>query len=299
MACGYDLRGMSVLGVCPECGTAVRATILAVVDPLADELRPIRHPRVVGVCIVLWSGAALAAVIVAWRSVILEVFGLAANTAIRDPRDASFTWLTACLVWLSGLAAVGLARPHDAVPRRATGLALLSALLSVPAGYLVVMMSRVAGESYAAGLSSLWQYTPGRTVFRCGLFVVVMVMILMMRPVARLLVARSLAMRQGRVDRQTLYAMAMAVGLIVLGDIAGALVLGNLRADEQIYLMIAMVVMALGWILLTIGLVGAVVDCWRIAQAVRTPGIALRHVFDEDEKDLGGVGGEPAGEAHP
>ncbi|MGH7130902.1 MAG: hypothetical protein ACREJO_03030 [Phycisphaerales bacterium] len=293
MACGYDLRGMSVLGVCPECGTAVRATILAVVDPLADELRPIRHPRVVGACMVLWSGAALAAVVVAWRSVILEVFGLAANTAIRDPRDASFTWLTACLVWVSGLAAVGLARPHDAVPRRATGLALLSALLSVPAGYLVVMMSRVAGDSYAAGLSSLWHISPGRTVFRCGLFVLVIVMILLMRPVARLLVARSLAMRQGRVDRQTLYAMAMAVGLIVVGDIGGALVLANFRADEQVYMMIALAVMALGWILLTIGLVGAVVDCWRIAQAVRTPGVALRHVIEEDEKELGGT---PAGE---
>lgn len=283
MACGYDLQGMSVLGVCPECGTAVRATILAVVDPLAEELRPIRRPRLVAASLLVWSGAALAAAVVAWRGVVIEVLGLAANSPFGDPRGPTFTWITACLVWLSGLAALGLARPHESVPRRATAMAILGALISVPVGALVLLLAKVAGDPFAPGLSPVWQVTPGRTVLRTAMFLLAMAMILCARPVARVLVARSLAMRQGRVDRQTLYAMAVAVALIVIGDVAGAAVLAWRPADDQLLLTLALVVMALGWILLTIGLVGAVVDCVRIARAVRTPGVSIRQAVRHDD----------------
>ena len=57
--CGYNLRGISIRSVCPECGAAVRATILAVVDPHASELQPIRHPWPVAAGLVLWAASAL------------------------------------------------------------------------------------------------------------------------------------------------------------------------------------------------------------------------------------------------
>src|SRR5690606_19927036 len=45
ISCGYNLQGLSVVGVCPECGAAVRATILATIDPQAEELTPLLTPR--------------------------------------------------------------------------------------------------------------------------------------------------------------------------------------------------------------------------------------------------------------
>src|SRR5690606_27754218 len=47
IGCGYNLRGLSIREMCPECGIPVRATILGVIDPMADELAPIPRPRLV------------------------------------------------------------------------------------------------------------------------------------------------------------------------------------------------------------------------------------------------------------
>ncbi len=58
--CGYNLRGLTVKGMCPECGTSVRATLLAVVDPMAGEFRPISFPRLTAYGMLVWSHAAVA-----------------------------------------------------------------------------------------------------------------------------------------------------------------------------------------------------------------------------------------------
>jgi len=46
--CGYDLRGLPLGGVCPECGTPVWQTILALIDPETSRLPRLRNPRAVG-----------------------------------------------------------------------------------------------------------------------------------------------------------------------------------------------------------------------------------------------------------
>ena len=51
--CGYNLRGLSIREHCPECDAPVRATILALVDPRASELKPLRRPRLTGWGLVL------------------------------------------------------------------------------------------------------------------------------------------------------------------------------------------------------------------------------------------------------
>lgn len=55
-ACGYDLRGLSVLDRCPECGLRIATSILAVVDPRAQEFEPIRKPKLVAFGLLTWSG---------------------------------------------------------------------------------------------------------------------------------------------------------------------------------------------------------------------------------------------------
>ncbi|MEM7623588.1 MAG: hypothetical protein AAF235_10360 [Planctomycetota bacterium] len=53
--CSYNLRGLSVRAVCPECKTAVLATVLAVIDPKAEEFSAIGSPRVVAAGFVVWA----------------------------------------------------------------------------------------------------------------------------------------------------------------------------------------------------------------------------------------------------
>src|SRR5215831_18001819 len=65
-ACRYNLRGLSVRSVCPECGTPVRATILFTVDPYASVLRPITWPRATAAGLILWSMGALGAAVLTW-----------------------------------------------------------------------------------------------------------------------------------------------------------------------------------------------------------------------------------------
>src|SRR5436190_23878239 len=61
VACGYNLKGLSIRSVCPECGTPVRATILSVVDPHAAELTPIRLPALVALGLLFCAAGALGA----------------------------------------------------------------------------------------------------------------------------------------------------------------------------------------------------------------------------------------------
>jgi hypothetical protein len=282
IACRYDLRGQSVLGVCPECGTLVRATILSIVDPAASELQPIRKPWLVAGSLLVWSISALAACILVWRDSLLDVYALA--TDARSAGAAHGAWSTVCamLVVISGLAALGFARPHAAVAAKHTMMAITSGLLALPLAWIVIQLANLPRDMQAPGLTPIWLVAPQRTMLRVGGCMLIASMILLMRPIARLLVARSLAMRQGRVDRQTLYAMAIAAGMMAVGDLAGFIALRTHGASEDLYHTAALIVMALGWMLLTIGLVGSVVDCVRIARAVLTPSKTLEHLLEPE-----------------
>ena len=66
IGCGYDIRGLSVLSQCPECGLAVRATVLHRVDPSAEALRPMPTPRLTSLGIVAWTGFGLLTAIMLW-----------------------------------------------------------------------------------------------------------------------------------------------------------------------------------------------------------------------------------------
>ena len=70
--CRYDLRGLTVRGMCPECGTAIRATILARVDPLAKELQAVHTPRLTAGLLVLWASGALGAAVCSWVPRVVE-----------------------------------------------------------------------------------------------------------------------------------------------------------------------------------------------------------------------------------
>lgn len=273
LRCKYNLRGLSVLGTCPECGTPVRATLLSVVDPLASELRPIPWRRTVAWALVLWSAGALAAAILLWCARAadgLEILLQRPLAAPWAPRGA----LAALAV--SGLGAIVLIRPHAGMPARHSMWAALGVLAYVPMLWYGWQATALAGgNAYLRALEPSPAHAAARLMFEG----VLSAALLGLRPSARMLAARSLLMREGHVDRQTMLAMVAAVGVGAVGDLLHL----NLRSFPPsvapLLSIIGTLLIAVSSLLLTVGLVSVVVDAWRIRGVILDPPPTLRELI--------------------
>ncbi|MBC8421649.1 hypothetical protein H8D99_00780 [bacterium] len=91
--CGYDLRGLSADGDCPECGEPIRLTIIETIDPASRRLTPILNPRIVGNSI---SGVVTAF----FFSILLAVTALLINSPAALPVPFELrTFPTSSFVW--------------------------------------------------------------------------------------------------------------------------------------------------------------------------------------------------------
>ncbi|MBA4029283.1 MAG: hypothetical protein C0475_09170 [Planctomyces sp.] len=286
VTCRYELRGLSVLGVCPECGTAVRATILAAVDPHADELQPIRARWRVAAGLLVWNGSAAAAAL--WLAAVLAMevawaVGRLSGPAPGLPRWG--WWVVAGLIALSGAGAWMFARPTQHTSRRTAWAARLGGLTHgvIVAGVLWEAGLRAdapaARWTGPAGTDQLWEPAPERTAARALALLGCAAAVLLVRPVARQLVARSLALRTGRVDRQTLAAVSACALLMLAGDLCGLAGRGQEGLAGLAMTILGVGGMALGALLLSLGVLGAMADSVRIARAVRAPAPSLREVL--------------------
>jgi len=273
--CRYNLRGLSIRGRCPECGTPVRVTLLAVVDPLASELRPILRPRLTSWGLLTWSlsGLAAACIIAVWRVVDVLLAG-----SIAPARERLLGVVIAGLVLLSGVGAVALVRPHAGLSAGAERWARLGVALYLPfaavllwihagidpeigspyGGAEVVSVPRIVGRMVAAGLLG--------------------VILVALRPNGRALAARSMLMRTGQVDRQTMRALASALVLPFLGDLAelGSVVFRGRWADG-LHTSGSFLIL-IGSALFVLGLVGVLIDCVRLVPVVSAPPLSIERL---------------------
>lgn len=292
VVCGYDLRGLSVLAVCPECGSLVRATILAAVDPLADELKPIERPFVVAAGLVAWSVGGLMAALLAWAGWVILLLQSGAGSPVDPTQWRLLSFAVAGALVVAGVGALGLRRPHAGLGWLAKGQVVAGALGYVPAAWLAMTVMELARQRALIDPTDFWSPAPERSGWRLLLAINVGLIILALRPHIRLLVARSLVIRSGRVDRQTLIAMAsvLVIGMAADGvGLAGSMVGGGMGDTLR---MIAMVLMVSTAAMMTLGLAGAVADSVRIARAVVTPARSLRAVLEPAEGEFGRRGGD-------
>lgn len=270
--CRYELQGLSIAGNCPECGLPIGATILAVVDPFAKELQPIPRPALINLGLQVWAISAFMAAMSIWAMRLSEVSREMLGTAYW-PGWAPYAAVV--LTGLSGLGATALVRPHGKIPARQRVAAIAACIGYVPLTVLHwVLFVQIDSQSLAFDYFSA---TPDdkRLVVRllCGILGVLVTIGLRLN--ARVLVSRSLVLRTGRVDRQTLYALAAAFGIGVVGDAlrlaaeylrpASMDVLGNAGVALQV----------LGAVLCTLGLAGVAIDGWRLRRAILSPPLAL------------------------
>ena len=275
--CGYDLKGISIVGHCPECGTAVRATVLFRVDPTAEAFRPVHLPRVMAWSSRVWLTGAVVAVLAVWSARLRE---LAAG-----PRAGALAWesLTSDVaIWsmaASGVAALLMLRPIARMAWWKTASAVVGSVVGYGLliwGYVLVL---VADDGRLAPYSLLREAHDERLYARLLMGVGALVVIVGCRPVARELVKRSVTLRTRRVDRQTLLAISAAVAAGMVGDglRLWATALGG--TPHVVLDVIGTVVVAVSSVLVTVGLLAALVDAWRIARALEVPAPSLESVL--------------------
>ncbi len=292
VVCGYNLRGLSIRSLCPECGTGIRATILSLVDPLASELQPIRFPHLVSVMINAWTGGAFFAVLLAWLPIVYDLLN-AAGWRLQRP-NIEVGLLVAMSV--SAIGALGLVRPHARVGVLGPALALLGVALYLPAFWAMWAYSAETAGPRGPEYFSQWMPQGRETRLGLAVWVALAAIILCLRPMARVLVARSLAIRTGRVDRQTMYATAVAAAIAALGHGLGGLSTALVAGGQPPMLsdlsrIAGLVLLATGSLLFTAGVLGSLVDTVRIASAIVVPGPTLPQVLgpDPDERAEGGA----------
>lgn len=265
--------------MCPECGTSVRTTLLAVIDPMAKELRPIHHPALVGTGLAIWATGALLAVLCVWF--------LRAEDFLGRPRAASpvafLAYGVVAFTALSGFAALVLVHPHDGIPLRQRWSALLGVLAYVPlCVFLFYLHVRWDGSNRPPyGYQS--EILPERLVLRLCISLLLVAILLLLRPNARLLSGRWVLMRLGAVDRQTMFSMAMVIALWSVGDglrYSFTLFQGTL-ADVLRFAGTSSVVV--GSLLFTVGLASLVLECWRLRPIIAQPPLDLEELTSHRE----------------
>lgn len=286
LVCRYNLRGLSVRAVCPECGTPVRATILATVDPYAGVLRPLAAPRITAAGLLVWPVAALAAAMLTWCLRLADAYAVF-TTSSMGPTGGVVLAATGCIL-LSAVASLVLIRPHGGIPRWQIAGAAVGSLATVVLGLAYYELHGVYDRAHLKPYFVVDGSEPERSLLRLLISLLFLVALVGLRPNARLLAARSLLLRMGRVDRQTLLAMAAAIGVASVGDLVHLLLAwGSLR--EGVLDDLGDFLIAVGSMLLTVGLVGMVVDCWRTVPVLLRPPLALHQI-------VGDTPGRPAGD---
>lgn len=275
-ACRYELHGLTIKGNCPECGLAIQATILSLIDPRAAEIQPIRSPRAIASGLIAWAAGALGAVLfgwAVWASGIVE--GL-----LSDAAQHRLIVAGASSLLISGVGALAIIRPHAGIPLRRSIAAALGVLLYPYAIKLYVELGAIASAGPASSLIATWTGAAQATPWRCerlAMWLTLAAGAWLLRGNLRVLAARSLVMRAERVDRQTIASAVASVLIAAVGDVLGlcAAFAGSWGGS---LVLVGEVLVGLGATLLTLGMIGIVIDTLRLAPAVLQRPLALGDV---------------------
>ena len=286
LRCGYNLRGLSIRSACPECGLPVKATILVIVDPKAEELTPLRWPTLTAWGLVAWAGLGLAATVLAWLARGNE--GYAALTGDPVVAIQLLGLAAAASAALSAAAAVVVVRPHADVSVWSTVRAGVGVLLQFAVAWCVWLVLGVYDAEHAPAYLSGDGPSPERAGLRLAMGVALAGSLWCLRPNLKLLAVRSVVVREGRVDRQSVLAVIGAVAVGAAGDglllIASA---GETWVGDAVRI-VHVALVALGSVLFTSGVINLFHDTLRLRPVLGSSGIGLSHIMHFRKASSGG-----------
>jgi hypothetical protein len=254
----------------------VRATLLAAVDPAAEELQPLKHPRLLVAGLMTWTtGAAIAGTMVfAIRA--LELSGVTPSNSGMS-RRLGMIGAASLVASLAG--SLVLIRPHRGTPAPSVVKATIGVvgLAGVVLGYAYLHL-HLDPSLIDPPYSRPGTVVDTRVYVRLVMGACIIFAMFGLRPNARMLAARSLVMRTGRVDRQSMYALASATGVAMVGDVIQLAPVGALVASYVPW-SIGAVLIAVGSLLLLVGLFGLILDSYRVSRALLEPVPSMRQVL--------------------
>ena len=295
IGCGYNLRGLSIRGVCPECEMSIRATLLGIVDPQAEELEDLSMPGMSAYGILLWSVGALIACLAVWVLRIDEIVRAKSNVSFGFVGWAGLVGLIALIV--SGFGALTMIRPYRHMGRWMTIRAAIGVSAYIPVALVYAVIYRGFDQTASMRLINPGSEYLERSMLRLGMFVGVALIIWGIRPNALKLAMRSVIVRTGRVDRQSIYAVLASFGVAAIGDVFN--IVGILSGEiggfggvvGDLLMQFHVVLVAFGSVLITLGLVNIVVDCVRLRPVLMHRGVGLSDVFETNREKEAREGG--------
>ncbi len=276
--CTYELQGLSIRGNCPECGLAVRATILYRVDPHAEAFQPLPTPRFTAWGVALWPTGGLLAVLFAWIPRLTDIAADWLGWASR-PHVVWASWASLMALGVSFIGALGIIHPTRGTSARLCVAAIVGAVAYIP---LAICWWRIDFVIDTAALAPYVQAGPNsdRIALRLCLGASALALMLSLRPAARQLVARSLVLRTGRVDRQTIYATSAAIVIAMMGDSVRLASTLLPEVNRPLVAGAGTILVLVGSVLTTMAMAGGAIDGWRIRRAILTPSPSLGQLIE-------------------
>jgi hypothetical protein len=127
------------------------------------------------------------------------------------------------------------------------------------------------------------ELAPGRAEFRLAFGGCLAVILLALRPNARVLACRSLLLREGRVDRQTMLTLVVVVMVGAVGDVLHMVAGSSRESWAPLAVMGGTLLIAVSSLLMTVGLAGILVDVWRIRGVILDPPPTLIDLIERPE----------------
>jgi len=228
----------------------------------------------------LWSFGALGAVVLIWLLRVSEFVPM-----IAKPAQSASGWIW-WLVAASGVGSLVLINPHRGIPGRIRALAAVGCVAYVPMVWLVWLVVSRVDVSFPNPYADVPPHALRRAILRLAIGACVIAVTICLRPAARLLVARSLVMRTGRVDRQTLLTLATTVAMAMLGDLLHVAQAFAPWLPGELCRSAGVALIAVGSLLFTIGLVGVAIDCVRLRYAVLTPPLSMADLLGPEHAEV-------------
>lgn len=281
--CGYDLRGLSIRSLCPECRLPVRATILSIVDPKAEQLAPLSFPWFTATGLVMWSSGGLLAILMVW---VLRLSELGRDILDLQWKPWWIPWLGLLGIVCSAIGALSMIRPNHRVRRVEALRAALAAGAYAPLLLIYFTIYFRLDHLSPSPLLNPGESSLSRSVLRLMLFACIAVIIWGLRPNAVALAIRSVVVRTGRIDRQSMYAVLVSFAVAAIGDalhLLGAWIGGGIG---DVCSALQIVFVSLGSVLVTVGMINIVLDTVRLYPVLVRPGVGLSDIFETNaQKD--------------